>query len=165
MRLQALHGCMATIETLTRDPMELAQSPEFAHLHVRDLAHAVGVSPATVRYYDRIGLLRGQRDPHNRYRRFTGRDVTRLHFIRRAQAFGLTIRDVREILEIADHNRLPCKRVVELLKNRRAGIAQRIDELHRTRARIDAAIDEWEMRAADGALTAGGRFCPIIEDA
>ena len=52
-------------------------------LHVADLAREAGVTPATIRYYSRAGLLHAQRDPNNDYRYFSPAEVNRVHFIRR----------------------------------------------------------------------------------
>ena len=69
-------------------------------LHVADLARQAGVTPATIRYYSRTGLLHAQRDPHNDYRYFSPADVSRVQFIRRAQDLGLKIADIKAIFDL-----------------------------------------------------------------
>jgi DNA-binding transcriptional MerR regulator len=44
----------------------------------KQLADLAGVTPRTLRYYDKIGLLKTQRDPDNQYRVYTQAEVDRL---------------------------------------------------------------------------------------
>ncbi len=63
--------------------------------HVADAAKEANVTPATIRYYARTGLIHPRRDPDNGYRYFVGEDVRRITFIRQAKALGLTIKDIK----------------------------------------------------------------------
>jgi len=53
-------------------------------MKVQDLATRVGITPHTVRYYNKLGLPSAQRDPANRYRRFGVEALERLRCVRRA---------------------------------------------------------------------------------
>ena len=82
-------------------------------------------------------LLRGRRfaagaDPHSLRLPELRRDVLprpRLKFLQAAQAVGLSLADIREILRIRDSGSAPCRHVVSLLEQRRAQVAARIREL------------------------------------
>jgi MerR family transcriptional regulator, Zn(II)-responsive regulator of zntA len=87
-------------------------------LQVVEVARRARVTPATVRYYARIGLLNPQRDERNGYRRFSGDDVRRLRFIRKAQTLGLTIADVRVILDRIDGGGEVCELVSSTVHTR-----------------------------------------------
>src|SRR5215472_8122817 len=54
----------------------------------------------TIRYYERIGLLRRPRR-QGRFRRYDPDDVARLKFIRRARQLGFTLDEVRGLLQLA----------------------------------------------------------------
>ena len=130
-------------------------------LHVADLAKESGVTPATIRYYSRTGLLHAKRDPNNDYRYFSPTDVKRVQFIRQAQDLGLKIADIKAIFDSVEQGQLPCGKVETLVRERLDAITQQIDELRTTKKRIAAAIKEWEENgeiAIDNA-----RFCPLIE--
>ncbi len=104
---------------------------------VRDLAMRVGVSPDTVRYYVRIGLLRPVRDQHNGYRLFTDRDIDRLRYIREAKALGLTLREIR-CLAAAGH--IDARGMTALLERRLVDTRRRISELTALSRRICAVL-------------------------
>ena len=130
-------------------------------LHVADLAKEAGVTPATIRFYSRTGLLHAQRDPNNDYRYFSPTDVERVQFIRQAQALGLKIADIKAIFDSVEHGEMPCAKVETLVRKRLDAITRQIEDLRVTKQRIAAAIIKWEENgeiAADNA-----RFCPLIE--
>jgi len=129
-------------------------------LHVVDLARRADVTPATVRYYARIGLLNPGRNIRNGYRRFRNEDLRRLQFIRKAQALGLTISDIRLILERMDDQQPVCEQVIQLLRNRLDGVRQAQRELEATGARIEKVLDGCRQ----GENPRPG-YCPLIEEA
>jgi len=68
-------------------------------LQISELAAASGVPTSTLRYYERIGLVR----PHGRspagYRLYDEDSVQRLAFIGRAKRLGMTLDDVATLIE------------------------------------------------------------------
>ncbi len=68
-------------------------------LHIGDLADKAGVSADTVRYYERLGLLGSPARTAGGYRVYTEADLGRLLFIRRAKLLGLSLDEIRGLLE------------------------------------------------------------------
>jgi MerR family mercuric resistance operon transcriptional regulator len=60
-------------------------------------AHA-NVNVETVRYYQRLGLLRAPARHLGAVRRYTSEDAQRLAWIRRAQAMGFSLREIGKLL-------------------------------------------------------------------
>lgn len=82
------------------------------------LARHIGMSPDTIRYYDRIGLLGAPfRTPSN-HRRYDASAVDRLQFIQGAQRLGLRLSDIRELLDLRDTGACPCEPAAALLHRR-----------------------------------------------
>jgi DNA-binding transcriptional MerR regulator len=100
-------------------------------LRVADLAAACQVSPDTVRYYERAGLL--PRPPRTAagYRVYGPDAVDRLHFIRGAQRLGLRLREIRDLLAVRDTGECPCEPAEGLLR-------RRVDEVDAELARLTA---------------------------
>jgi len=128
---------------------------------VNDIAKRAGVSPHTVRYYERIGLLDAGRDPGNRYRSFGVSAVTRLLFVRQAKRLGFTLAEIRNILEICDTGESPCPLVREIVRLRIAENASRIRELERLQGRLELALRRWASMP-DGEPDADA-LCHLIE--
>lgn len=130
-------------------------------LRVTELARLTGVTPATVRYYSRVGLLQPQRERSNGYRRFAAADRHRVTFIRRAQAFGLTIGDIKSILESSDRGEVPSDRVLTLMAERLSDVQARLRELQTIEARISKALATWSETSERAPRD--GEICPLID--
>jgi len=126
-------------------------------LRIGELAMRCGVSNDTVRFYEREGLLRRPRRTPSRYRVYDETDERRLRFIRQAQANGLTLEDIRQMLRHREA-RTPdeCLRVAALLKERIEAIDRKLAELKAFRRQLTGSLEQCE-RAGSGA-------CPVILD-
>jgi DNA-binding transcriptional MerR regulator len=68
-------------------------------LRISDLADRVGVSVATIRFYERKGLIPAPaRVERNNYRAYAEADVETLRAVRRAQDLGFTLREIRQLV-------------------------------------------------------------------
>jgi DNA-binding transcriptional MerR regulator len=121
------------------------------------LAIACGVSRDTVRFYEREGLLPKARRTASRYRVYSEEDEARLYFIRRAQAIGLTLDDIRGLLR-QHEARTPdeCRRVAALLRDRIGDVDRRLAELKAFRKLLAGNLARCE--------TAHSEECPVVLD-
>ena len=89
----------------------------------KQLADLAGVTPRTLRYYDKIGLLKTQRDPDNQYRVYTQAEVDRLQTIRFLQLFEMPLAQVKVLLDG------PAENLTAALKQQRKRITAKRDQL------------------------------------
>lgn len=104
------------------------------------LAAQAGVSPDTLRFYERQGLLAPPKRSAAGYRLYEPQALDRVVFIKRAQALGLALSEVREILRVADRGTAPCEHVRRTLARRLAEVDARISELMALRATLQRAL-------------------------
>lgn len=103
---------------------------------IGELATATGVSAKTLRFYEADGLLfEPDRTPAG-YRDYPDTAIDRVVFVRQAQAAGLTLAQIREILTIRDGGQPPCDHVADLVDQRLAEIDERLAELEATRTEL-----------------------------
>lgn len=100
------------------------------------LAQQTELSTKTIRYYEAIGVLPKPERTSSGYRDYTGDTAERLRFVRSAQAVGLTLGEIREILAYRDRGETPCTHVVDVLRRRAAQIDQQIEQLETMRAEL-----------------------------
>lgn len=112
-------------------------------LTVSHLGAEVGLSAATVRYYERLGLLPAPTRTAAGYRQYDANAVQRLRFIKGAQRVGLRLREIRELLDIRDQGLCPCGHTEALLRNRVAEIDAQIAELQAMRAELADMVDDY----------------------
>ncbi|MHB8685217.1 MAG: MerR family transcriptional regulator [Dehalococcoidia bacterium] len=84
-------------------------------LRIGQLARAAGFTEKALRFYDEIGLLRPSGRSASGYRLYDEQAIERLRFVRKAQGLGLSLDDMRTILEIGDEGRVPCGHVVSVV--------------------------------------------------
>ncbi len=140
---------------------QLFSARAFGALRVTDLAKRAGVTPATVRYYSRIGLLSPEREPDNGYRLFSKEDLRRIEFIRQAQALGLRIGDIKEILKTVEQGEMPGQQLRNLVEQRRAIIREEVSQLQAIEGRIEQVLESWQTMPANELFD--GLLCPLIE--
>ncbi len=87
-------------------------------LKVSELATTAGVSADTIRYYERLGLLRPAERTPSGYRQFQERDARRIRFIKEGQRLGLSLSDIGELLKIQDEGACPCGHTKTLVERR-----------------------------------------------
>jgi DNA-binding transcriptional MerR regulator len=98
-------------------------------MRIGQLAHRSGLASSAVRYYERLGLLPAPERTASGYRSYGDEALDRLAFIRSAQAVGLTLAEVRQVLGLRDAGEAPCEVVTELIDRRHAEVRARIVEL------------------------------------
>lgn len=86
-------------------------------LRIGELAERADTSTDTIRYYERMGLLKPPERTASGYRLYGDEDVGRLQFIRRAKRLGFSLRDIRGLVETAEEGQCgPLRRqVVDLI--------------------------------------------------
>lgn len=67
-------------------------------MNIGKLAAATGVSPDTLRYYEKEGLVDPPQRSASGYRQYDDAHVARVRFVRSAQALGFTLAEIREIV-------------------------------------------------------------------
>jgi len=95
-----------------------------------------GVPAKTIRYYEDVGVLGSPARTPSGYRVYDQAVLDRLRFIRAAQAVGLHLGEIREIVALRDRGETPCSHVAELIRKRAGEIDQQISELEQMRAEL-----------------------------
>ncbi|WP_370895050.1 heavy metal-responsive transcriptional regulator [Janibacter sp. GXQ6167] len=111
-------------------------------MRIGELAEAAGTTTKTLRFYEERGLLPpAERTPAG-YRDYAPDAIARIDFIHRGQSAGLTLAQIRPILDIRDQGQAPCGHVRELLDARLADIDQQLAQLAALRGTIAELRDD-----------------------
>lgn len=131
-------------------------------LKIGEVAHQSSLPIKTIRYYDDLGLLATvvERSPAG-YRLFEPSVIYRLHFIRAAQHLGLTLQEIKEILDVHDQGILPCGHVKERLQFRLAEIQAQIAALNLLSQQLEGILSGWQDNPDLG--ISPGRICPNLQ--
>src|SRR5919108_6641938 len=96
-------------------------------------AQAAGLSAKAVRLYESRGLLPEAPRTQAGYRTYTDDDIAVLRFIRQAKTLGLSLGEIRDILDLRRGGTAPCRHVVRLLDERIREVDRTITELRHLR--------------------------------
>jgi DNA-binding transcriptional MerR regulator len=128
---------------------------------VAQLASAAGVTPDTIRYYERAGLLPRPPRTATGYRRYPAEALERLRFIQGCQRLGLRLREISELLAVRDTGRCPCEPAEDLLRRRLAELDAELARL--TALRADLVRMVRSLPAASCPDPVPGVWCPPDE--
>lgn len=114
-------------------------------MRIGELAAATGTTTKTLRFYEDSGLLPPPERTTNGYRDYGPDAVSRLDFIHRGRAAGLTLSQIREVIGIRDAGDPPCDHVRQLLSARLADIDRQIADLQDLRTILTTLRDHAEQ--------------------
>ena len=129
-------------------------------MKIGEVAERSGVPAKTIRFWEDQRLLPAPARTPASYRDYDPAVLERLSFIRHAQAAGLTLEHIRQVLDISDEGQPPCVHVAVLIARRLAVVEARLAELARTRDQLAALAGR--AAAQDPADCYG--YCSIIAE-
>jgi DNA-binding transcriptional MerR regulator len=128
-----------------------------ASITIGELSAQSGVPTSTIRYYEREGLLRAEGRNASNYRVYTSNSLDRLHFIKTGQQSGLSLADLRILLEFRDGDRSACGEVREIVEARLAEVERQLQQL----ASMRSTLQEFRIACEEAE---GSGECPVLRD-
>ncbi len=100
-------------------------------LTVGELARELNLNPKTIRYYEEVGLLPNPRRSESGYRLYSAHEVERLRLVKRAKLLGLSLAEIKELVEYAVDGRCNAleRRLLTLVEVKLGEIDQKIRDL------------------------------------
>jgi MerR family copper efflux transcriptional regulator len=126
-------------------------------LTIGKVAGRVGIRPSAIRYYERQGILRPTVRGANGYRTYSDDAVKLLLFVKRGQSLGITLKEIKPLLNLASQGQRPCSRVKQLARSHLREIDEKIRELQALRKELRSLLQRKAGRPH------GNEICPIIQ--
>lgn len=127
---------------------------------IGEASKAAGMTPKTLRFYEEQGLLPLARRAANGYRQYGEDSVARLDFIARGRAAGLSVSQIRNILDVSEHGSAPCAHVRDILAGQLAELDLKIAELTALRSGVAASYEA--VAAGNPAACDQSRVCSYL---
>ncbi len=118
--------------------------PDAPPLGVTEAAALVSLSPHTLRYYEREGLVRPHRDPSG-YRVYSAFDLRRLVFLTRMRVSGMTMRDLKRYIGLVEQGDETIAERRKIMLDQRERIKLELRELA-----LALETTEYKIRSYDG---------------
>lgn len=126
---------------------------------IGQLAKLCAVSSDTLRFYEKNGLLEPAGRSESGYRLYSEADLSRVKFILRAKAVGLSLDEIRELLDIRlEASRHSCAEVKAITQAKLEQVDRKMAELRRIRTALKKIND-----ACCGHIDDDASHCSILE--
>lgn len=129
---------------------------EIRMLTIGQVARTAGVGRETIRYYEREGLLEEPPRRASGYRQYPEHVVKRLHFIKRAQQLGFSLKEITELLTLRVGEHTSCEDVKYRTEAKLVEVERKLIELQRMR---QALLHVAALCTGQGPASA----CPMLE--
>ena len=117
-------------------------------------AEVLGLSPDTLRYYEKIGLVPRVGKNRSGRRTYSEKDVARLKFVQRAQSIGFSLAEIGQLLKLRENPLKSSKATRAMAQRKCADIHKQIRILKTVEAELTLLLN----------LCSGtSDNCPILE--
>lgn len=112
---------------------------------ISQLAHAAEIPTTTIRYYERIGLVKPEDRSVGNYRLYSDQSLRKLKFIRKAQSTGFTLDDVKVLLTAEEGKAPGCREVQPLIEERLVDVRQKLLDLEEAERVLQSALEQCQQ--------------------
>jgi DNA-binding transcriptional MerR regulator len=128
---------------------------------IGEVATRLGVSVDTIRFYEKISLMKASARSILGYRLYTENDIQILQSIREFKASGFSLQEIRQLLGLRRHPSRACSHVREILGKKLFQIKQKIGGLEMIEAELSR---NWQNcnRALESPSANDALKCPVF---
>lgn len=114
-----------------------------------ELTKLADISPDTLRYYERIGLLSEPQRQANGYRLFNDTHLNELRFIKTCRSLGFSIEDIRELQDLKRNGNTACHNADKIVAKHLAQTALKIKQLQAIQQTLQTIADCDQDKSAE----------------
>ena len=115
---------------------------------ISEVSKRCNISPDTLRYYEKVGLLSDVNRTAGGIRDYTEQDCAQIEFVKCMCSVGLSIEILRKYFELFKRGKRTLKARRELLATERKALQERFVELQDTLKRLDYKISVYDKAIA-----------------
>ena len=135
---------------------------------IGELSDRVGISPHTIRYYERLGLLKPPKRTESQYRIYGQENEERLRFIQKAKRFGLSLDEIKQLIAIRTQGTPPCASLKTMVKQHLDDLDRQIEEMISLRRELASRYEEIDRSLPNTSTPpteeiCRGKICGLIE--
>ncbi|MCG9577399.1 MerR family transcriptional regulator [Vibrio tubiashii] len=113
-------------------------------MNIKEFSQLVGLSAHTLRYYEKIGLLRNvQRSPSG-HRAYTSRDIEWISFVIRLKETGMPLEEILDYAKLRELGSGTLSERQQLLEQHRENLLSHIQQLNQHRVALDEKIERYQ---------------------
>lgn len=137
-------------------------------LLIGELSQQINLPTQTIRYYERLGLLDPPKRTQSQYRIYSVDALERLRFIQKAKLFGLSLDEIKQLLETRAGGTPPCASLKIMVKKHLDELDCHIQEMLAFRHELASRYEQINALLSESSATRteanfNGRICRLIE--
>lgn len=126
-------------------------------MRVSEVSQLLGVDAETIRYYEREKLLPAPGRESNGYRTYSKMHLERIAFIRHCRALGMSLHDVRWLMDFIAAPQGDCSAVNDMIAHQLDVVTARLRSLRGLKKQLEALQKQCAVPSAR-------RACGIVEE-
>jgi DNA-binding transcriptional MerR regulator len=126
-------------------------------LTIGKLAERMGLSPDTLRYYEKMKLIKADSRSRAGYRLYTEQTISVLRFIKGAKALDFSLVEIQKLLALTSSDKATCAQIIDKTEAKIAEAETQILELKEIRKALKALVKQCPGGNAPVDM------CPILE--
>jgi len=126
-------------------------------MHIGSVAKKIGLTPDTIRFYERNALLAPPSRTAGGFRQYADEDLETLRFIRQTQGLGFTLKEVHELLVLRNTSLQPCGPVRLRLQKKLLQVDEKLRGLQTLQHELQRAL-----RTCKKELRRKNVRCPLL---
>jgi MerR family mercuric resistance operon transcriptional regulator len=130
-------------------------------LRIGDLSRETGLAADTIRFYERLGVVRRPPRSNGGFRLYTDGDIRELRFVRRLQALGLTLAEIRELTGARAGRQAVCSQARDLFARKLEQVRDQIRLLRALERELESDLRTCSDRLSEQDRR-GDRECPVL---
>lgn len=111
---------------------------------ISEVSKKCNISPDTLRYYEKAGLLSNVNRTAGGIRDYTQQDCAQIEFVKCMRSAGLSIEVLKQYFELFARGKRTLKARRDLLVNEHKALQERLVELQETLKRLDYKISVYD---------------------
>src|SRR5699024_3778247 len=115
---------------------------------ISELAKHFGITTRTIRYYEEIGLLQPERS-EGEQRIFTKKECVRLRLILRGKKYGFNLHEIREMIQLFDHDPsgiTQLKKTMDYGREKIEEVTAQINDLTLLRSEMEDLLKDFQKK-------------------
>ena len=138
-------------------------------LKIGELAKQTSLAVGTLRYYSDLGILQPVHRGDNGYRYYSQDARKQVEFIKKAQALGFTLEEIKQILDVRDRGEKPCYLVQSLLDHKIEQLGIQIKKMSLFQQELQQYRTSWgnsfdlKSDRVRGKIADPQEVCPLID--
>ena len=121
------------------------------------LAEKSGVDRQTIRYYESLNLLDAPNRTPAGYRVYDESTIGQLSFIRKAKSIGLTLKDIKKLIDLSSVGTKKCGEIAEFAREKLEEVRDKIVHLQS----IESSLSELQSLCEENPASVR---CPFVEN-